>query len=116
TTFGMLLLSRLTATSQVRVVVIDLFILGLGLGLVTQVLTVALQSAVDREHLGAATSTNTLFRKVGSSIGISIFGAVFASHLQSRSSDPVRVAASMHSVFVVATAIAGCAFLLSLLL
>jgi EmrB/QacA subfamily drug resistance transporter len=78
---GMLLLSRLgTGTSTVTA---DLYmaVLGLGLGFTMQVLVLAVQNAVSYENLGVATSTATLFRSMGGTIGVPVFGAIFANHL-----------------------------------
>ena len=58
-------------------------VLGLGLGMVMQVLVLAVQNAVDYEYLGVATSGSTLFRQIGGSIGVSLFGAIFANQLAS---------------------------------
>ena len=46
-----------------------MLLLGLGLGLVMQVLVLAAQNAVDYRLLGVAPSGSTLFRQVGGSIG-----------------------------------------------
>ena len=56
-------------------------ILGLGLGMVMQVLVLAVQNAVDYRLLGVATSGSTLFRQIGGSIGVAAFGAIFANRL-----------------------------------
>ena len=56
-------------------------VLGLGLGMVMQVLILAVQNAVDYSLLGVATSGSTLFRQVGGSIGVAVFGAIFANRL-----------------------------------
>jgi hypothetical protein len=58
-----------------------MLILGLGLGMVMQVLVLAAQNAVPYRLLGVATSGSTLFRRVGGSIGVSAFGAVFTNQL-----------------------------------
>ena len=65
--------------------VADLYmlVLGLGLGFVMQVLVLAVQNAVDYQHLGVATSTATLFRSMGGTIGVPIFGAIFSNKLAS---------------------------------
>ena len=55
--------------------------LGLGLGMVMQVLVLAVQNAVDYRFLGVATSGSTLFRQIGGSIGVAAFGAIFANRL-----------------------------------
>ena len=58
------------------------FVLGLGLGMVMQVLVLAVQNSVPHDVLGVATSGSTLFRQVGGSIGVSLFGAIFASRFR----------------------------------
>jgi DNA-binding MarR family transcriptional regulator len=60
-----------------------MLVLGLGLGMVFQVLVLAAQNAVDYKYLGVATSGSTLFRQIGGSIGVAIFGAIFANQLAS---------------------------------
>jgi MFS family permease len=60
-----------------------MLLLGLGLGMVMQVLVLAAQNAVDYRLLGVATSGSTLFRQVGGSIGVAVFGAIFANRLGS---------------------------------
>jgi MFS family permease len=39
------------------------------------------QNAVDYEYLGVASSGSTLFRQIGGSIGVALFGAIFANRL-----------------------------------
>ena len=51
---------------------------GLGFGLVSQVLTTAIQNAVDRRDLGIATASANLFRSLGGAVGAAAFGAVYA--------------------------------------
>lgn len=58
--------------------------LGLGLGLVMPVMTVAVQNAVDRRDLGAATATMGFFRSLGGTVGVAVFGAVFAADVEVR--------------------------------
>lgn len=121
-----------------------MLILGLGMGMVSQVLVLAVQNAVDYRHLGAATSGVTLFRSMGSSIGVSLFGAFFAAgvashlreHLPAGSrllTHPEGIAvsalspalreiyidsfvAALHPVFIAAALLAALAFALSWLL
>jgi len=58
-----------------------MLVLGIGLGLVMQVLVLAVQNAVDPQDLGVATSAATFFRSIGGSFGVAIFGAIFANRL-----------------------------------
>jgi EmrB/QacA subfamily drug resistance transporter len=78
---GLFLLSRLQVGTSAVAAAGYLVVLGFGLGLVMQVLVIAAQNAVDYRFLGVATSGITLFRQIGGSIGVSVFGAIFANRL-----------------------------------
>jgi EmrB/QacA subfamily drug resistance transporter len=78
---GLFLLSRMTAATTLVDASINMLVLGLGLGLVMQVLVIAVQNAVDYSDLGVATSGATLFRLIGGSLGTAVFGAIFAGRL-----------------------------------
>ncbi|MFF0226624.1 DHA2 family efflux MFS transporter permease subunit [Streptomyces sp. NPDC004629] len=81
TMIGLLLLHRLDEHSSTALMSTYFFVLGLGLGLVMQVLVLIVQNAVSYEDLGVATSGATFFRSIGASFGVAIFGTVFASRL-----------------------------------
>ena len=55
-----------------------MFVFGVGMGLIMQVLVVAVQNAVSYEDLGVATSSATFFRMIGGSFGTAVFGAIYA--------------------------------------
>jgi EmrB/QacA subfamily drug resistance transporter len=78
---GLALLSRLELGTSIWTVGLYMLVVGLGLGLVMQVLVLAAQNAVPYEYLGVATSSSTMFRQIGGSVGVSIFGAIFANQL-----------------------------------
>jgi EmrB/QacA subfamily drug resistance transporter len=78
---GLLLLSTLTEFSSDLRLSAYLFVLGVGLGLVLQVLVLIVQNAVDYENLGVATAGATFFRSIGGSFGVAIFGTLFSSRL-----------------------------------
>ena len=78
---GLFLLSRLDEHTAIWLMDLYFFVLGFGLGLIIQVLVIAVQNSASYEDLGAATSGATFFRTIGGSFGVSIFGAVFASRL-----------------------------------
>jgi EmrB/QacA subfamily drug resistance transporter len=143
-TVGMVLLSRLDLHSTTAYTSVAMVVLGLGLGAVMQVLVLAVQNAVDYRNMGVATAGSLLFRQVGGSIGIAVFGAIFSNRLHGelasrlppgvhvpktvspaliRTLPPAAhtayvhaVAAALHPVFVVASVIAGVSFLLTWLL
>jgi EmrB/QacA subfamily drug resistance transporter len=60
-----------------RAAVLALF--GVGFGLVTQLLVVAVQNSVDRAQLGVATATTSFFRALGGAIGSAVLGSIFAA-------------------------------------
>jgi EmrB/QacA subfamily drug resistance transporter len=80
-TLGLFLLSKVDDRSPMLVFEVYMFVLGFGLGMVMQVLVIAVQNAVDYRDLGAATSGVTFFRSIGSSFGVAVFGAIFANNL-----------------------------------
>jgi hypothetical protein len=80
-TIGLLLLSRLETDTGWLDVSVYMFVFGMGLGSVMQVIVIATQNAVDHSDLGAATSGVTYFRSMGGSFGTAIFGSVFSNRL-----------------------------------
>jgi EmrB/QacA subfamily drug resistance transporter len=78
---GLLLLSRIHPETGRAWITMAMLVLGLGMGLVMQVLVLVVQNAVDYKDLGVATSGATLFRYVGGSVGTAILGAIFATRL-----------------------------------
>jgi DNA-binding MarR family transcriptional regulator len=75
------LLSTLDETTPTWVMNLYFFILGFSLGLVIQVLVIAVQNSVSYADLGAATSGATFFRTIGGAFGVSVFGAIFSNQL-----------------------------------
>src|SRR5262249_1970261 len=96
---GTFLLSRLAVGTSLLLADLYMFVVGFGLGFVMQVLVLAVQNAADYENLGVATSTATLFRSIGGTVGGPIFRAIFANQLASNLADklPAGVAGSLPS-------------------
>ena len=141
---GLFLLSRLEVSTPTWEVLGSGVVLGLGLGMVMQVLVLAVQNAVDPRNMGVATSGSTLFRQIGGSIGVSIFGTIFANRLAAElatrlpanarlpgASNPAGIralpptlrsafeqafAAALHPVFLTAAGVALVAFALAWLI
>ena len=83
-TVGLLLLTLLGSHTPYVEVAAFMFVTGLGIGLVMQVLVVAVQNSVPHSQLGVATATSTFFRTIGGAFGVAVLGAVFASQLASQ--------------------------------
>ena len=76
-TLGAYLLSLIDASTNDWVLACYMFVFGVGMGLIMQVLVVAVQNAVSYEDLGVATSSATFFRMIGGSFGTAVFGAIY---------------------------------------
>ncbi|WP_402468358.1 MDR family MFS transporter [Isoptericola aurantiacus] len=81
TACGLYLLSLMDRDTTTLQSGLSMFVLGMGLGMVTQVLVIAVQNAVAYRDLGTATSGATYFRTIGSSVGVAVFGTIFANQL-----------------------------------
>ncbi len=80
---GLFLLSRLAVSTSYITLSLYLVVLGAGLGLVMQILVLAVQNAADPADLGTVTSSSTFFRSMGAAFGTGIFGAILSSRLTS---------------------------------
>ncbi len=81
---SMILLATLEISSPLWLLYLYTSLLGAGLGMVLQVLVLAVQNTVAFKHMGVATSGVTLFRSIGGSVGVAAFGAVFSGGLHAR--------------------------------
>lgn len=61
------------------VVMRNMIIIGVGLGLLQPVVTLAIQNAIPRARLGVGTGAVTYLRSLGSTLGLAILGAVVAN-------------------------------------
>jgi EmrB/QacA subfamily drug resistance transporter len=139
-TIALFAMSRLQVETPAIAASTYMLVLGLGLGMVMQILVMAVQNAVAYEQLGVATSGTTLFRSIGGSVGAALFGGIFAYALEINLHravpdaatvlrDPLAIAAlgeplhttyltvfvdSLHPVFLTAALLALGSFLLSL--
>ncbi len=139
-TIALFLLSRLDVATPALTASAYMLLHGLGLGMVMQILVMAVQNAVSYEQLGVATSGTTLFRSIGGTVGAALFGGIFAFALEENIrqtmpgvatllKDPAAIAAlsepvravylalfvdALHPVFETAALLALISFLLSL--
>jgi EmrB/QacA subfamily drug resistance transporter len=58
-----------------------LLIFGAGLGLIFPVTTTVVQNAVPRALMGTATASGVMFRQIGGTVAVAVFGAVFAANM-----------------------------------
>ena len=92
---GMALLSTMDATTSRLASSTYMLVLGLGIGMVMQVLVLAVQNASPPGDMGVVTSAVNFFRSLGGSFGVAVFGSVFSVLLSDRLASflPARVLA-----------------------
>ncbi|MBY4602291.1 MULTISPECIES: multidrug efflux MFS transporter MdtP [Bacillus] len=73
---GFLLLTTLDLDTSKLIATSYMAIIGLGMGLVMPILTLALQESFSKEELGVVTSSSQFFRSIGGTFGITMLGAV----------------------------------------
>ncbi|TDO16273.1 EmrB/QacA subfamily drug resistance transporter [Bacillus subtilis] len=73
---GFLLLTTLDLDTSKLVATSYMAIIGLGMGLVMPILTLALQESFSKEELGVVTSSSQFFRSIGGTFGITMLGTV----------------------------------------
>lgn len=78
---GLLLLSTMDANTTRTAAGLYMAVLGVGIGLVMQVMVLAVQNSVPRRDLGVATSSVNVLRQIGSTVGVAGFGALLTHRL-----------------------------------
>ncbi|SBW22243.1 EmrB/QacA subfamily drug resistance transporter [Candidatus Protofrankia californiensis] len=99
-TVGLLLLSHISAGTDSLELGLWMFVMGFGLGLLLQNITLAVQNSIDPRDMGAATSSVTFLRTMGGAIGASALGAVLTAQLAKNitSECPYRTAAVLRPI------------------
>jgi EmrB/QacA subfamily drug resistance transporter len=88
---GLLVLTRLNTDTSYVWVAIGLALVGAGLGGIIPALTVAAQSAVPPRDIGVVTSTTSLARSLGSTLGATIFGFIWSLMLTRDRDAPANI-------------------------
>ncbi|MBX3010650.1 MAG: MFS transporter [Caldilineaceae bacterium] len=80
-TLGAFLMTRATSDITQLQIMINLGLMGIGMGFAISPFLIAVQSRVARRDLGAATSTLQFSRSIGGTLGVSVMGAVLSTRL-----------------------------------
>lgn len=92
---GLWLFSTMDSSSSPWLVLLSMLLLGLGIGLVMQVMVLVVQNSVERRDLGAATSTVTFLRQVGAAVGVAVLGSLITARFAA--AVPASLAAALGS-------------------
>lgn len=80
---GIFLLSRMTADTSQSMAIVNIVIMGIGLGIAMPLFVIAVQNAVSYKVMGIVTSSTQFFRAIGATVGLAIFGSVMANRFAS---------------------------------
>ncbi len=83
TVVGMFLMSRVAVTTGQGSVVLNMVILGLGMGTVIALFTIVVQNAFPIYKIGVVTAALTFFRQIASTVGTAVFGALLSNQFTS---------------------------------
>lgn len=75
---GLLVLTQLSPETPAPLLWAALFLIGGGMGTIFPVVTTAVQNTVPRDQIGTATAAGLMFRQVGGSVAVALYGAIFA--------------------------------------
>lgn len=96
-TVAMIFLTTLTPESSYAYEAAIMVVLGMGMGVAMPVLNLAVQNEFSQAELGIATSSNQLFRSLGSTIGTAVFGAMLTAGILTHV-DEIRDTAYVQSI------------------
>ena len=80
---GLLSMSTMSVSITTTTATGYMVVVGLSIGSLLPIFVLIIQNAVDHRHIGVATSSVQVFRQMGGSIGLALFGAVFNARLSS---------------------------------
>jgi EmrB/QacA subfamily drug resistance transporter len=99
---GLLLLATMDASTSRITTSCFIVLVGAGLGAQMQMVMTIAQNSVALRDLGAASAAANLFRTVGGSVGLAVFGSLFTHSVAGAGVTPAAVAAGVHPIFLIA--------------
>ncbi|OZM57508.1 MFS transporter [Lottiidibacillus patelloidae] len=81
---GLFSLSLMDKDTTNITAIINMIIVGLGLGISFPIFTLTIQNSVEHRYLGVATASSQLFRQLGGTVGVSIMGAIMSFRMNDK--------------------------------
>ncbi|HEY6682308.1 MAG TPA: MFS transporter [Propionibacteriaceae bacterium] len=113
---GLALLATWGAGSGSGVITAIMALIGLGVGLIMQVMVLVAQNSVAYGDLGTATSSVAFLRQIGASAGVAVAGALITTRLADQVPAGVALSQVMPIVFGLMSPLLALAFVLAVLL
>ena len=87
---GMFLMVAMNGDTTYAEVIRNMIIVGLGIGVMQPIYTLAVQNVAPPAQMGAATASTQFFRSIGATVGVAVFGSLLISlyHTRFNSSIP----------------------------
>lgn len=82
-TVGYYFMSQMSVNTSSFELILYMIVVGIGMGALMPVLTIAAQSAVGHDLRGVATSTTQFTRSIGGTVGVAIMGVIMSSKMTS---------------------------------
>jgi EmrB/QacA subfamily drug resistance transporter len=73
---GMYMMAAMNAGTTEWEVIRNMIVVGVGIGIMQPIYTLAVQNVAPPRHMGAATASTQFFRSIGSTVGVAVFGSV----------------------------------------
>jgi len=74
-------LSQLSTHSTWLQISLGMFFMGVGMGMVMQVMILVVQNSAEQRDMGVATASANFFRSMGGALGVAVFGSIMAHRL-----------------------------------
>ncbi|MEY9931902.1 EmrB/QacA subfamily drug resistance transporter [Catenulispora sp. GP43] len=107
---GLILLSTMDPSTSRTATSLYMAIVGVGLGAQMQMVTTIAQNSVEMRDMGAASASLNLFRTVGGSIGVAVFGSLYNRQVSHEASAVQGVANGSHLIFLITGLVCAVAF------
>ncbi|PMC40146.1 MFS transporter [Bacillus sp. UMB0899] len=88
---GLILNSTLEVESSLTRLILQLIVVGIGLGVNMPVFNITVQNAVSHKYLGVATSAMQTFRQIGGTVGVALLGSVMGNKMANELSSTSQV-------------------------
>jgi EmrB/QacA subfamily drug resistance transporter len=73
---GTYMMAAMSAATTEWEVIRNMIVVGIGVGIMQPIYTLAVQNVAPPRHMGAATASTQFFRSIGSTVGVAVFGSV----------------------------------------
>jgi EmrB/QacA subfamily drug resistance transporter len=78
---GTFLMTRISPYTTLPILMVNVGLMGIGMGLAVPAFMIAVQSSVERKVLGTATATLQFSRSIGGTLGVSVMGVILSTQL-----------------------------------